>query len=45
MLPKIPSAGRIYRAPALEPGQNARAETFPDRYDLANIHRRERSQM
>ena len=26
------------------PGQNARAETFPDRYDLANAHKRESSQ-
>jgi hypothetical protein len=29
----------------LVPGQNARAETFPDRYDLANAHKRERREI
>jgi hypothetical protein len=37
MLPKIPFG--------LVPSKNARAETFPDRYDFADAHKRERSQM
>jgi hypothetical protein len=41
MWPKIPLTAAFAK---LVPGQNARAETLPDRYDLANAHKRESSQ-